>query len=229
MKLQLYILILFLMSTYVLKSQRLYVEAYEDITLSDGLKIRVHEKWGHSNDANQYYYEPVNLRFSITKNEDPEFSFLAYKDGHDTSGAIMHFLISWGLTKNQLNEAQDSLVQAKGINAKIMGAVLPKVVNAEIGFTIEGKSSLAQILKRALVSVGKTPTMPNTKIAASFQFNKEDAEIFQNALNENGDELKDVSISIPYILNFRKKENNMYCRREHKLQKNIYKLLNQIL
>ena len=110
-----------------------------------------------------------------------------------------------------------------------MGAILPNVVDADIGFTIEGKSSLVEILNEARVSVGKTPTTSNTKIAASFQFKKEGAEIFQEALNDKRDELKNISISMSYILNFRKQETGRYCRKEHKLTKNFYNLINQIL
>lgn len=229
MKLQLYILILLLCSSNALKSQNLYADEYEDFTLADGLEIRVHKKWGLNSDTNQYYYIPVNLKFSTTKNMEPEFSFLTYKNGEITEGAIMHFLMSWGLTKNQLNEAQDSLIVIKGEDAKLMGGVLPEVVDANIGFTIEGKSSLVQILNESKVSIGKTPAMSNTKIAASFQFKKEDAEIINEVLDENGSDLKNISISITYILNFRKNDSRIYCKREHKLKKNFYELLNQIL
>ncbi|TVZ14877.1 hypothetical protein [Maribacter sp. MAR_2009_72] len=229
MKLKLYIVMVLLLSTHALISQNLYADAYEDITLSDGLDIRVHKKWGLTNDDNQYYYLPVNLQFSTTKDKEPEFSFLEYKEGEITAGAIMHFLISWGLTKNQLNEAQESLVAIKGEDARLMGAVIPAVVDGDNGFTIEGKSQLVQILKGTRASVGTTPTMSNTKIATSFQFNEEEAKILADALKDNGDDLKNVSISMRYILNFRKNETGMRCRREHTLTKNLYELLNQIL
>ena len=229
MKLQLFISIVLLISTYALKSQHLYADDYEDITLSDGLEVRVHKKWGLGNDGNQYYYVPVNLQFATTKHKEPEFSFMEYKDGETIAGAIMHFLISWGLTKDQLNEAQDSLLVTKGEDARLMGAVIPEVVDADNGFAIEGKSSLVKILNRARVSVGKTPTMPHTKIAASFQFSQKDSKIFHSALKDNGNELKNVVVSIPYILNFRKNGTGIYCRKQHKLKKNFYKLLNQIL
>lgn len=229
MKLQLYISIVLLFSTYMLKSQNLYADTYEDITLSDGLEIRVHKKWGLTNDDNQYYYLPVNLQFSATKDMKPEFSFLEYKDGEITTGAIMHFLMSWGLNKNQLNEAQDSLTVSKGEEARLMGAVIPEVVDADNGFTIEGKSQLVQILNKTRASVGKTPTMSNTKVAASFQFSEEETKILREALKGNGDHLKNTFISVPYILNFRKNESGKHFKKEHKLTKNFYELLNHIL
>jgi len=209
-------------------SQNLETDVCVDITLSDGMQVKTYKKWNSfDEDDQEYYHLPVNLRMGTTKDNQPQFSFLEYGDGTTEPGAIVHFLITWGLTKNQLNETQDSLRNVLGEEARLMGAVMPEAVNPEVGFTIEGKSNLTAILNRSLTGIGKTIVTPNAKIAASFRLNKNDASIFGNALSTNADELKNVEITLHYNLNFR--DAGGKTKTEFTLNKNLYELLNQKL
>ena len=61
------------------------------------------------------------------------FSFVKFQD-KETSGSILHFLITWGLTSSQFQKAQEQLRDKKGIHAKLMGAVIPDVKNDVDGF-----------------------------------------------------------------------------------------------
>lgn len=222
------ILILIFFCPVIGLSQNLDTAVGVDITLSDGLQIKTYKKWNSiDEDDQEYYYLPVNLRMGATKDNQPEFSFLEYDGGAIESGAIVHFLITWGLTKNQLNETQDSLRTAKGEYARLMGAVMPEAVNPDVGFTIDGKSDLVEILNRSITGIGKTIEMPNAKIAASFQLNKNDAKVFGNALKSNDKELKYIEINLHYTLNF--KDNGVNVTTELTLNKNFYELLNQKL
>ena len=222
------ILILIFFCPAIGLSQNLDAADCVDITLSNGLKVKTYKKSNSFDEGDQeYYHLPVNLRMGTTKDNQPEFSFLEYQEGATEPGAIVHFLITWGLTKNQLNEAQDSLRTARGEEARLMGAVMPEAVTPEVGFTIEGKSELTEILNRSITGIGKSIVMPNAKIAASFQLNENDAKVFGDALKSNDNELKNIEINLHYILTFR--DNGASAKTKLTLNKNFYELLNQKL
>ena len=67
----------------------------------------------HGSDSKplEYYYLPVNLRLAKRPDGVPEFLFLNYTtdqkaDAGGVQGAIMHFLMEWGLTPEQLAKLQ---------------------------------------------------------------------------------------------------------------------------
>ncbi len=78
---------------------------------------------------NEYYYLPVNLRLSKRPDTGvPQFLFLKYvteerEDQGGISGALLHFLMEWGLTE-ELRKECETLLQAKGKGAKVIGPVM---------------------------------------------------------------------------------------------------------
>ncbi|MBK9492496.1 MAG: hypothetical protein IPO07_29655 [Haliscomenobacter sp.] len=82
-----------------------------DLVLSDGTNLVL---YGAEGKPNEYYYLPVNLRLSQRPDGVPEFLFMKYTteqraDAGGVQGAIMHFLMEWGLTPAQLADAQSKL------------------------------------------------------------------------------------------------------------------------
>ena len=197
-----------------------------DFTLSDGTHVTVHKK-SSSSDESVYYYLPTHLRFSTTKDNEPEFSFLEYKNSDGSSRAIMHFLITWGLTKNQIQEAQDSLRLAKGSDAKLMGAVMPEAMDPEKGFTITGKSPLVNILNRSITAIGRPTVLSNAKTAASFHFKTEDLLTIKSVIEENSSDLKHVMLTLSYYLVLRQNRTGKTIKTEFILKNNFFNLLNQ--
>ena len=62
----------------------------------------------------EYYYLPANLRLSKRTDSTPEFLFLKYTteetvEAGGVQGALMHFLMEWGLTADQEKELQAKL------------------------------------------------------------------------------------------------------------------------
>jgi hypothetical protein len=100
-----------------LPAQILDYENRVEVTLNDGTSVVLYGRAQNlsSNFTGDYYYLPVGLKLS--KKEDgktPEFLFLKYTteeraDAGGVQGALMHFLMEWGLTPIQQQEAQQKL------------------------------------------------------------------------------------------------------------------------
>lgn len=197
------------------------------ITLKDHSEVTLYQKANSFDETGEeYYYLPTHLQFGRSKNNDPEFSFLTYKDRKEDKGAILHFLVTWGLNKLQLNEADLKLKEIKGPKATLMGAVMPEAENYSEGFAIEGTSAIVNILNRSKTSIGSTTVMPHTKIAASFQLNKEDSEIFDNAIKNNSNELNNTWLVLNYQIQFRKKGVTSPLDSPYQLKQNFKELIN---
>ena len=200
-------------------AQRLDADDCESIVVAAHVEVTACKSIGD----NEYYYLPTNLRFAETKHNDISFSFIKFQD-KETSGSILHFLITWGLTSWQFQKAKEQLRDKKGIQAKLMGAVIPDVKNDVDGFVIEGTSKLVDILNRSMVHIGKATPMAHTKIAASFQLNQEDTWFLDSALANNQKDLKNTYLTLVFYLNYPPESYRTY-----KLKKNFYELLNHSL
>lgn len=200
-------------------AQRLDASDCESIMIAANVEVTACKSIGN----NEYYYLPTNLRFAETKKNDISFSFIKFQD-KETSGSILHFLITWGLTSWQFQKAQEQLIDSKGIHAKLMGAVIPDVKNDVDGFVIGGTSKLVDILNRSMVHIGKATPLAHTKIAASFQLNEEDTRYIDDALKNNKTDLKNTYLTLVFYLNYPPEPYRTY-----KLTKNFYELLNHSL
>lgn len=198
------------------------------LQLSEGTQLVVAKKVSGWDDTEQvYYYLPVNIQFSRTKNNDPEFSFLTYKEGTEITGGILHFLIKWGLNPTQLKEADSLLKIEKGEDIRFMGAAMPEIETLQQEIKIEGNSTIAEILNNSKSTIGKTANLPNTKMAASFQLNKEDAIKFQQILSNNSSELEDVYLVLYFQLKYKEPGIPGISKTNYKLEQNLKNLLNQ--
>lgn len=214
------------MSLCPVTAQILNAESEVIITLSDHSEVTLYQKVNAFDESGEeYYYLPTLLHFGKSKNNDPEFSFLIYKEGKEITGAILHFLVSWGLNKLQLNETDMKLKEIKGPKAILMGAVMPESKNYSEGFIIEGTSTLVHILNRSKTTMGTTTVMPHAKIAASFQLNKEDSETFEKAL-KNNTELENTWLVLNYQIKFRKKGSSSPLDTPYQLKQSFEKLIN---
>lgn len=215
------------MSLNTVTAQILNAESKVIIILSDHSEVILYQKANAFDEAGEeYYYLPTHLRFGRSKNNDPEFSFLTYKKNKEVTGAILHFLVTWGLNKFQLDEACMKLKEMKGPEATLVGAVMPESKNYSEGFVIEGTSTLVQILNRSMTSIGTTTVMPYAKIAASFQLNKEDSETFDKAIKNYSNELDNTWVVLNYQIKFRKKGASIPFNTPYQLKQNFKELIN---
>jgi hypothetical protein len=170
----------------------------KEITLKDGLKVNVVPGFDASG-AHMYYYFPVSLRLA-TRSEQPEFSFMRYatttgKD--DISGAILNFLIVWGLTPDQEKELENLLKTSLDSLAVMAGAVSTDVPQDSPGFCFSGKNQLTEILQTKINSQPVVPVFPGTKMAFSYRLNSKEADLFENAV-QNPEILDSINMELKF-------------------------------
>ena len=197
------------------------------IKLSDSSEVKIYKKVnGFDDTSNEYYCLPSHLKFSETKSKEPEFSLLIYAEKSGNQGGILHFLTTWGLSLQQRNEAESILKTLKGDEARLMGAVTPELDTQYSNINITGSSPLVKALNTSATSLGKVPTYSNSKTAISFKLNSDNAQALKTAIANNSQDLKDIFLSMHFVIKFRKKGKSTPHKTVYKLEQNLYKLLN---
>ncbi|WP_340200863.1 hypothetical protein [Ascidiimonas sp. W6] len=208
-------------------AQVLEMENIQQFILADGTHIKIAKKRsGFDETEEAYYYLPAKIDFSKSKQGAPEFSFLAYKQGGEITGGILHFLVQWGLDKNQLYEA-DSLLKAKqGTKAILMGAVMPEASVPAKNIRVEGNLQMAQILNNSKSTKGKVTLLPHSKMASSFHLSRADAISFQKLLSDNNN-LKNTFLVFDFQLKFKEANKTGITITPYIIKENFKELLNQ--
>lgn len=194
-----------------------------DLVLSDGTNLVL---YGADAKPNEYYYLPVNLRLAQRPDGVPEFLFLKYTteqraDAGGVQGAIMHFLMEWGLTATQLADAQKKIEALFGYSNRRVYygkntkgvAVYKNIDNSKEKPIIKGAAELQiekensfkivsaimedKTLTKSIVSSGKAPLIPGGKVAAAASFDKNGAQLMASTF-EKSRSIADLSIALNY-------------------------------
>jgi hypothetical protein len=192
------------------RSQVLDYENKVDVILSDGTHVIMFgrdKQLGSTQLSNEYFYLPVGLRLS--KKLDgvtPEFLFMKYTtdqkvDQGGVQGALMHFLMEWGLTPAQETEAQKLLedkTKTMGLKgtAKLLGAASLRP-DVEESFRIISATLTDKTFTPNFVTTGRAPLMPGAKIAVAAKLEKNGAQLLA-ATFEKSRSITDVSISLRF-------------------------------
>ncbi len=192
------------------RSQVLDYENRIDVILSDGVHVTMFgrdKKLGSTQLNNEYFYLPVGLRLS--KKLDgvtPEFLFMKYTteqkaEQGGVQGALMHFLMEWGLTPAQETEAQKLLGEkTKTMKllgpAKLLGAASLRP-DVEESFRIISATLTDKTFTPNFVTTGRAPLMPGAKIACAAKLEKNGAQLLA-ATFEKSRSITDVSISLRF-------------------------------
>jgi len=151
-----------------------------EVTLSDGTKVVLYRQY-QKEESNVYYYLPVNMHLSV-RDGKPEISFLEFnEDGN--RGAILHLLLTWGLSEPEEREANDLINLRLKDTAVVAGPVF--VDAAPVSFIITGKDSAISIMNRASGQHSPAPVIPGSKLAASFRFNAEDSDYMSGVIMDH--------------------------------------------
>ncbi len=156
-----------------------------EVTLLDGHKVQLYERHTLDGPDAGRAYAPFNLRVAESRSGDKEFSFLAYRQDSTSAilGGILHFLLTWGPTKDQQKELEDLVRMRTDSSQYIAGNISLKrdtsVKGLEIG---PADHPLAQLLLRGLNSEPSPPITAGGKMAASFSFSAEDAQMMADVL-----------------------------------------------
>lgn len=163
--------------------------------------------------TNEYYYLPVGMRLSQRADNTPEFLLLKYTTDERTEsggvqGGLMHFLMEWGLTKQQETELQSKLkaklseigrsnpLYAQVNNPKVMGAVDLTAQN-ENSFRIISAVLSDRTMAPALITSGKAPVIEGAKAAVAAKLDKNGAQLLSASLEENRS-ITDVSLEMSF-------------------------------
>ena len=185
------------------------------IALDDGTQVIMFGKAKSlSTDfTGEYYYLPANLRLSNRQDGTPEFLFLKYtteerEDAGGVQGALMHFLMEWGLTNEQEQELQMKLNQklksmakssrefSKVTNPKVMGPA-NLLSDTEDSFQIISGTLTSDKFTPNLVSTGRAPILPGSKIAVASILEKNGAQLLAATFEKNRS-ITDVSIHLRF-------------------------------
>ncbi len=148
-----------------------------------------------------YYYLPVNLHLSKRPDQTPEFLFLKFTtDAREAqggaSGAIIHFLMEWGLTPQQETELRTKL-QAQRPGARLAGAA-PMEPAGETGtFQIVSATLSDDTMTKSVVHSGKAPLIPGGKVAAAARLTANGASLLAASF-ERARSVTDVSIALDF-------------------------------
>lgn len=187
----------------VLSAQVLDSENKLSLTLKDGSLVTL---YGRASDnrgekTKEYYYLPNTPKLSTTAKGHPAFLFQRYtteSPDDDYSGAIMHFLMEWGLDADQRKEIDGLL--AKGVQGAEKGSILRGAVDVTpagdqsfqiISGTLSGKDA------PKIIKSGSAPIQPGTRIAAAAKMNAKDAQLMA-ATFEGATSIADLSIELYY-------------------------------
>jgi len=200
-----------------------------EIVLSDSTLVTLFKS---ASNSSAYYYLPTNFRLA-TNNKEPQFSFLTYDRNKDnkTDGAIIHILLTWGLTEEQRVEAGSLLIENTDSTAIIYGTL--NVEPAEIdSWKIYSKSDsdLSILLNEGIQSYSNIPTFSNGKWAASFGYEGDIAQRIKELL-EDPYSLQQVLVAFNY--KYRIRSQNGGIRKNEiiplKLETNLYDLIGKKL
>ena len=133
-----------------------------------------------------FYYLPMEPRISYTKEGDPNFSLIRFvtdkseKEG-GVEGAILHFLVEFGLTPQQKRELEQKL-QETIPGAKLMGSVPLDQGSEGNTFSIVSATLGDKGFTTNLITAGKAPVMEGQKAAAAARLTRYGATLLEKSL-----------------------------------------------
>lgn len=179
--------------------QRLSYESVFEITLSDGINIILYKGVDNQN----YYYLPPaqSIRLGQKADGTPEFLFMKYTteqrvDQGGAQGAILHFLVEWGLTPGQFTELQNKLKERTSNLGKLAGPVDLQATQGE-SFRIVSAILQEKTLTTSYITSGMAPPIPGGKAAVAARLDKNGAQLL-DATFQKAKSITDLSLVLDY-------------------------------
>lgn len=140
------------------------------VKLDDGTDVVLYGAAGRSSEIG-YYYLPPRLTVAISDDGRPEFLFMKFitgsnTDGQGVSGAILHFLVKWGLTTDQEAELR-SIIESEHDGVLKGAAPLFAQTGDDPSFSIVSATLQDGERHESLLTSGAAPLMPGGKAAAA--------------------------------------------------------------
>jgi hypothetical protein len=170
--------------------ETLLAEQRVTLTLSDGTDLVLYGADTPSRDGKMtYYYLPANLSISENAEGRPEFLFMQFisdeaESAGGVSGALLHFLVEWGLTPAQETELKAKLQSEH--DGVLGGAATVFPPNAEgPSFYIVSATVGDESLGGKLVTSGQSALVPGGKAATAVRLDKYGAQLLAETFNED--------------------------------------------
>ncbi|WNJ19647.1 hypothetical protein [Pontibacter sp. G13] len=197
--LKMVLVLLFGLTTQLAQAQRLSLESKIELVLSDNLNITLFKTMT----GQTYYYlpDPQLIKLGLKESGVPEFLFLKFTTDERESdggvqGALLHFLIEWGMTPAQFAELEAKLKAAKGQGAKLAGPVDLKPVDGS-SFHIVSAVLGDDDFTSNLVTSGYAPPMPGGKAAVAARLDAAGAQLLDATFKETTS-ITDLSLVLDY-------------------------------
>ncbi len=170
-------------------------DARRTITLDDGTEITLIGEVHRGAGKRGYYYLPNRLRTSVTEDGRPEFLFVKFITDQaegGVSGALMHFLLQWGLTVQQEQELRNKLENLDE-NAELKGAVQMFAASGdEATFEVISAVLADEQMTQARITSGSAPLIPGGKVAVAARLDPNGGQLLATTFEEDS-AITDVS------------------------------------
>ena len=143
-------------------------------------------------DPKGYYYLPPAPRVATRSDGGAELSLVKFIDPQgETSGGLLHMLISFSLPEDELEELKEALKKEQA-GARLLGPV-PLHQESDGSFSIISGSLSDQGFTRNLISSGRAPVTPGSKAAVAATLTPHGATLLWESLNKP---TSDVSVAL---------------------------------
>ena len=150
-----------------------------------------------------YYYLPTNLRLARKNdnNNTPQFLYLKFfndrmsQKAKRQTGSLLHFILEWGLTKEQIADAEKEL-KKKVPGAKLLGPA--EVFPAETeSFRIISASVKDSEANNKVITSGGAPLLPGSKASVSAILDNTSSQLLAGSL-EKTRSIGDLDVELMY-------------------------------
>ncbi len=139
-----------------------------------------------------FYYLPPAPRVALRPDGGAELAVIKFVDPKgDTSGGLLHMLITFTLPPDELAALREALKKAQP-NARLRGPV-PLKQEAEGSFTIISGTLSDKGFTRSLISSGRAPVTPGAKAAVAATLSPHGATLLWDSMNKP---TSDVSVAL---------------------------------
>lgn len=144
-------------------------------TLSDGVLVMLVPEINQNQDDTLLHLEylPTHFRLAVNKEGDTEFMLTEFSDGASSS-ALLHFLMTWGLTDTQMVELNQSLLPQK----MVCSGPVSFIGNDHITYKLISRARDPENNETVLAE-GEAGTFPGLKFAVAVRLNEYEADFLK--------------------------------------------------
>lgn len=183
------------------EAQQLSYENTLEVVLSDGVNIKLYGGFGDREHDYRYLPPAASLKLAQREDETPEFLFLKFTSENRASsggvqGALMHFLMEWGLTPTQMTELEQLVKSKTDDKGRVLGPV-DLVGDGEQSFQVVSAVMTDKGFTPNFVTSGQAPPLPGGRAAVAARLDANGAQLLA-ATFEKSRSITDVSLALNY-------------------------------